>query len=363
MLLRRVKTDKAIGRWTWQNTHLTKKISDDQRITLRESRARPSKSGQVRRRPVRPRASLTDKISNLHLLLRVPSFARWPLQVRFFCEEVYRVWRTWCDRTDGETRSDLDIVFNVEQSTDSLSDSDIPKIVQEGRRRIHQIPGNQDVTDLDVSYDGLKDRVGRGLLLAERHFYQCAVCSKELTDPASAALLCPQIECSAISHVACLAKHFGKSAVTEPILPIAGNCAVCKTELRWIDLVKELSLRARGVKEKRQLFKAPRVRKTKIAWGKLNTDKSLEEFHVSGRYDISTSSVEDSTVSVEDFDEGSLPDDWLKQCDDDSVSISSTNSRSSSISDAPKTFTESTTVNRLGRVIEDSDWELAEVVD
>lgn len=81
------------------------------------------------------------------------------------------------------------------------------------------------------------------------------------------------------------------------------------------------------------------------------------------RYDMSIPSSEEDMVSIDGIDEEQLPDDWLEQCDDDNVSVTSTDSRLSSISEAFSPVTKSKTVNHSRAVIEDSDWENAEVID
>ena len=340
-----MKTDECLYRWAWHNTHLTKKISDDQRITPKESKGRLSKSGRGQRRPRRPRASLTDKISNLHLLLRVPSFARWPLQVRFFCEDVHRVWRTWRERTDGEIRGDLDIILDLEKSVDPASDL-------EGPRRTIQCEGG--IAAIDVTYETLKSRVEKGRRLAEQATKNCAVCLNELANPASTALMCPHSSCHAISHVACLAKHFRENKTTGFIMPLKGNCSSCQRELWWVDLVRELSLRARGAREMERLFKAQRVLKPQVVEDRPRIEeKSL----MVNKCHISESSGEGDMVWVENIDEDQVPDDWLEQLDDD---CASTVSGLSSISEA-STRTEQS--NRLRSLVEDSDWESAEILE
>src|SRR3954463_5640552 len=70
-------TDPSPPRWAWQNTHLTRHIPEPQRLTEARTTVRISpRSGKPRKRPARPRISLTDKLSNLHVLLRVKSFER-----------------------------------------------------------------------------------------------------------------------------------------------------------------------------------------------------------------------------------------------------------------------------------------------
>ena len=347
-----MKADKSIYRWAWHNTHLTKKISDDQRITPKESKGRLSKSGRGQRRPRRPRASLTDKISNLHLLLRVPSFARWPLKVRFFCEDVHRVWRTWCERTDGEVRADLDVVLDLEKTIDPAS-LEAPRLTQDKGWPRRPPPRKGGIAAVAVTYEGLKSRVEKGLLLAEPATINCVVCLRELANPASTALMCSHSSCHAISHVACLAKHFRENEATGYILPVKGNCSSCERELWWVDLVREVSLRARGAREMEQLFKAPRVMKPEVVG-----DRSrIEEKSLPVRTcNVSVSSGEEKMAWVENIDEDQVPDDWLEQCDDD---CASTVSGLSSISEASSP----TEQNRLRTLVEDSDWESAEVIE
>lgn len=87
------------NRWAWQNTHITRHIASDDRINRTSKKqqtaaaiARASPKSSRRRRPPRPRLCLTDRLANLHLLLRARSFERWPLKVTFYAEDVYRVW-------------------------------------------------------------------------------------------------------------------------------------------------------------------------------------------------------------------------------------------------------------------------------
>ena len=78
-----------IRRWAWQNPHITTHIPSDSRIS---HSAGKKKSGH----PKRPRHTVSSLLSNLHLLLRVSSFARWPLSLHFFSPDVYKAWLKWC---------------------------------------------------------------------------------------------------------------------------------------------------------------------------------------------------------------------------------------------------------------------------
>ena len=61
----------------------------------------------------------------------------------------------------------------------------------------------------------------------------------------------------------CLSSAFLKAENNnESIVPTHGNCPGCGTELQWVDLVKDLSLRVRGEKEMKAIFKPKRGQKT-----------------------------------------------------------------------------------------------------
>ncbi|CRK28749.1 hypothetical protein BN1708_004732, partial [Verticillium longisporum] len=65
--------------WALTNPHLSLHIPSESRISRA---AGVKKNGH----PKRPRPGITSIMSNLHLLLRVPSFERWPLKLHFFRE-------------------------------------------------------------------------------------------------------------------------------------------------------------------------------------------------------------------------------------------------------------------------------------
>ena len=357
--------DSRFFRWAWHNTHITKKISDDQRITPSVTQPRSSRSVRTRRRPARPRVTLIDKISNLHLLLRVPSFVRWPLQVHFFCEDVHQVWRTWCERVDAVIRNDLNVTLNQAQYVDPLIETTHPRSARGKCVRDPQPVGGDGILGLDVGYGKLKAHLQRGLLFMENDHQKCAVCSKELHGPASAALVCPGRSCNAISHMACLAKHFIAGTGTESIIPLSGSCPSCQARFQWINFVKELSLRTRGVKEMEVLWKKPRVNKAKLVKGKPNMEKLLAESDFVNERDLSELNETINRESARSNDQDGLPDNWFDQCDDDGVSIGSAESGSSVsvIPEARSPAQMSASVIRLRTVIEDSDYDNAELLD
>lgn len=347
--------------WAWHNTHTTKKIADAQRITL--PCQKPPKAGQTRKRTGKPRETPARKISNLHLLLRAPSFARWPLQVRFFCEDLHRRWQVQNEKFDTSVSGRIKVLLDVKQSEEAVNGKEM-SIQAKGKRKREAL-GKGGLDGLDVSYSELKDHVEKSiLLLAGDEALNCAVCSKTLGPQPRMALVCPREGCRAAFHMTCLASKFrvdeGQDAA---VVPTWGTCSVCKEELQWVEFVKEMSLRVRGQKEVAQLIKKPRERKSKIP----KTIK-ISESHVDpednkgeGDDDQDNDSGEDAfqAGAAEDDD---LPDDWHLQEDDDMLSVASAASVISDI-DAASPSEPALTVQRFASVIEDSDWDDAELLD
>lgn len=64
----------------------------------------------------------------------------------------------------------------------------------------------------------------------------CAVCGK-LVERKRSVAKCPYPECSAASHLCCLAELFLKYESNQTI-PVSGNCPVCKNWLLWGEVVR-----------------------------------------------------------------------------------------------------------------------------
>ena len=221
------------------------------------------------------------------------------------------------------------------------------------------------VLSLDVGYGKLITHLEKSLLIIENEHQKCAVCSKELHGPASAALVCPGGNCNAISHMACLAKHFIAGAGAESIIPLSGSCPSCQASFQWINFVKELSLRTRGVKEKEALWKKSRVEKAKLAKGEPNMENLQAVSDSVKRRDLSEldDTIDTEMTRCNDLDR--LQDIWLDECDDDDFSVASAESRTSvsRISEAHSPAQISASVNRPRTVIEDSEFDNGELLD
>lgn len=208
--------------------------------------------------------SLTDKVSNLHLLLRVPSFARWPLEVRFFCEDVHRVWQAWSKRVPEATDDEIKVILDVKRPP-----AEANEIAESGQAKSKPhaaMVGTGGLESLDVVYGGMKSHVEKSMfLLAEGEGTNCAVCTEHVDQNSSMIVVCPLDDCRAASHITCLSSRFlALDKITGAVIPTEGPCPACKETIQWVDLVKELTLRTRGAKEVGRLMKKPRGQKSKL---------------------------------------------------------------------------------------------------
>ncbi|KAI4170031.1 MAG: hypothetical protein LQ343_005280 [Gyalolechia ehrenbergii] len=311
--------------WAWQNYHITKKITADQRSRLS---AKPKKSSkpaeqlgtqnlegpasdrkrQKSKRPKRPPVTLKKGLSVLHLLLRVPSFNRWPLAVRFFCSDVYNAWMESSKKVSGELRSDLQVTLDERQLAEPTDTIETPSSPQAGRKRGFAPSAIGGVEGLDITYSGLKSHIEKSIsLVVDGGITRCS----------------------------------------------------CHVEHRWIDLVRELSLRVRGENGIAQLLKGPRMRKREATEDQI---LNVDPFATEGGDDAARNNqmpVADDLLAM-DTEDDPLPDDW-HELGEDSQSMASTDSRVSSRHGSPVRHTQRR--QQLPAVIEDSEWDSAEALD
>lgn len=298
----------------------------------------------------------------MHLLLRVPSFARWPLEVRFFCEDVYRVWQAWNQRVSEATDGEIKVFLDMER----------PPAEANGNVKIGQGKGKPDggavgmggLESLDIAYGGLKNHVAKSVfLLAESEGTKCAVCTKHVDQHTGMILVCPVDDCRAASHITCLSSRFlALDKLTEAVIPTEGSCPACKETVRWVDLVKELSLRSRGAKEIERLMKKPRGQKSKLPANGQDrpNDGADDEDHVRAPEEDAALEMMEAGVP----NDGMSDDGWQYRVDedDDNMSIMSTSSNISgefladSICGSPLQSTRSEVT------IDESDWDYAEIL-
>ena len=309
--------------------------------------------------------SLGDKLSNLHLLLRVPSFARWPLEVRFFADDVYQSWTRYSDTAGTKLRGGIRVSLDTQVAETGAA---LPTCSSE-TSQLRKSEGSRtgSIVAIDPSYASYKAHLDKSsLLLAEGEVASCVVCGQGIQTPALMALVCPNGECRAASHVVCLASKFLRDEGQGDLLPVDGNCPSCKSQLQWTRLVTEMTLRIRGKNEIERLKKKPRKLKTKNSEGKtaLATGSIVDDTD-----DDSNGVVqfdEDEELSIADIiDEpllGEAQDDSYSDMDDaiSAASIKSDTPHSSPLEDLRRSNSPS---SRLKTVIEDSDWDGAEILD
>ncbi|KAL1297759.1 hypothetical protein AAFC00_006296 [Neodothiora populina] len=229
--------------WAWQNTHLTRHIAVEDRITQTQQRT-SSKTGRTRKRPGRPRVSLTDKLANLHILLRAKSFERWPLEVKFFAPDVFKYWERWISKTSEKVRPGIKIALELNEPVHGPGEN---------------VQQNVGISALDVTFQPMKSLIEKSRILLTNPGNECAVCKKKAEPTSSLLLVCSKDECKSVFHMACLSNHFLSTELDRAaIVPTQGHCPTCKTALRWEALVKVLSVRMRGEKEIVELFKERR---------------------------------------------------------------------------------------------------------
>lgn len=230
------------------NPHLSMHIPSASRITVSTQKKRNG-------HPKRPRHSLTSILSNLHLLLRVPSFSRWPLSLHFFAPDVYKAWNRWCTTASEPLRDSIEVFPDFGPAKDTTSESEAPATATEPWG-IHALP---------LDYAPLKDYVAKtnSIFTFEREG-DCVVCEQAMPPSEGFYATCYNDGCEGVGHVACWSQHFLGVEQDEHIIPVSGNCPKCRGHLVWGDMMKEMTLRMRGQKDIEKLLKKPRKQKAAV---------------------------------------------------------------------------------------------------
>ncbi|MCJ1324266.1 Slx4p interacting protein [Thelotrema lepadinum] len=155
----------------------------------------------------------------------------------------------------------------------------------------------RDIRDIDPTYWPIKGQVEAGQALeAQVEDLKCACCKGKVDPHLEMVTICPEQHCQAPSHMACLSQRFLESEPSQEVLPIQGQCPKCESALKWVDLVKELTLRMRGEKEIKRLMKPSKKR---AASGADPQEILLED--------------DDDDLSPEEFDEDLSPEDVIDE--------------------------------------------------
>lgn len=286
---------------------------------------------------------MTAHLEDLHSLLRSNYFSSWPLKIRFFCADVYRVWKIWNERVDAP-----------------LPDS---KIILDGNCPVHD-RGSDDavgsINQLQVDYTKLEAYLEKSMfLLDDAEDLQCHVCKASINPDAQHIVVCPQATCRGTNHLLCLSARFFEST-DDPdcLIPTHGTCPACKMVVSWPNMMQELTVRNRAEKEARTILrrKERRERKdtAKSSTRKKDKDRIVQErlSSVEPTFD-GTSDPTQYTTGQLDQNDPQLDDGWFGEIDLGSESESGGREQSRS-PPAP---------SRLEIVIEDSEWDDAELIE
>jgi len=230
-------------RWALTNPHLSMHIPSASRLAV-------STQKKQNGAPRRPRASLVSTLSNLHLLLRVPSFSRWPLTLHFFAPDVHTVWVRWCSTASEPVREGLQVKTDFGGTT--------PRNVGDGTDEAARPWG---IHALPLDYAPIRDYVGKGQSIFEfEREGDCVVCGERQAPEEGLYALCTNDGCEGVGHLSCWSRHLlrEETGAGDSILPREGRCPSCHGEVRWDDMMKELTLRMRGQKDVEKLLKKPR---------------------------------------------------------------------------------------------------------
>ncbi|CAN9221810.1 unnamed protein product [Alternaria alternata] len=277
--------------WAWQNTHATRHIERDVRDARLEELQKGRKNPSPVKRP-RPPMSLEARLKNLHHLLGVGSFSRWPLHIRFFAQDVFTQWEKHISKMKTTLRKDITI---------RVTPAELPKLAPDvqSEMRTHFIP--EIIRAIPVAYEDCKTHVEKSkMMLGDDQKRVCAVCKEDVSPDTSLVLVCPVETCHVVSHMACMSQKFlAEESNIDAFIPVQGTCPSCRSSLRWSDLMKELSLRMYGEEELKVMFKTKR--KKRKSDGTIEDD--AEEFP----------DIDDLDVNLdEDLDET-----WVENVNDD----------------------------------------------
>lgn len=199
---------------------------------------------------------------------------------------------------------------------------------------------------------------GKNIIDFEREG-SCAICHDQLEHRDGIYTICPAPECESVTHLTCLSQHFLKDN-EDSLVPIKGRCPSCGKEHRWVDIVKELTLRMRGQKEVEKLLKVKRARKGKATASQAAAKSSDEDDEMNEESQRQEFEDHLRELIESDQERGKVVDDW-HEIDDSDSDTRSINSRTSVVS--RPAGTQAKKAAKLDAIIEDSDWDDAEISD
>ncbi|KAJ5176826.1 Structure-specific endonuclease subunit slx1 [Penicillium canariense] len=320
--------------WAWQHPEKSRHLLGDERELGSQSKAIINpKTEKAKPRASRSRRSLTAHLEDLHSLIRSTYFASWPLRIRFFRADVYRVWRIWNERVNLPL-----------PETKTILDGDCP-----GQGSKEAAVGS--INGLPVDYSKLKDYLEKSIfLLEDAEDLRCQVCRASVVPNTEQIVVCPETHCRGTNHILCLSKRFLEVAGDlYNLVPTSGACPTCEKAVSWPVMMQELSLRNRAEKDVRKILR----RKEKRHGKELAKVSSSKEQAAAVR----EASAEPPQHSQDPgytlpFNDSLLNDSWYEEVDIESDSEYGTQQNRS----PPPP-------SRLEIVVEDSEWDDAEIIE
>lgn len=219
---------------------------------------------------------------------------------------------------------------------------------------------NAGIEGIVVGYSTLKDHVEKSLfLLAEGQVNRCGICARDMDTQITTILVCPQRNCQTIFHMTCLATRFLEAEKRGlSVIPRAGTCPRCRSELQWIDMVKEMSLRVRGKSELARLTKKRKVPETRAQKEDLPYSEELNQDASEGPMRC------DSFDSPSDYEEP-LPMNWDYQDDDEDGEslVHNLVSHTSMFNSISKVGKATSSISSLEIELQDSELDDTEILD
>lgn len=272
----------------------------------------------------------------------------------------------WC-KTAAEPIPDTLTIIQGFPPSSSIQASPVPSDAEASPRSKRQ-KLSHGIEALEVGYKSTKIHIEKAKAVFD--FEQegvCAICHDNLEHDGGIYTICPTSGCEAVTHITCLSKHFLKDAEDDILLPVKGTCPSCKEALQWVDVVKELSLRMRGQKEVEKLLKVKRARKGK---GKVTASQAIAEDSEDEADDLDEDEL-DEEIDMRDISKGKdkgragtgMGDTWNALSDSSDSDAGSVTSNISHTKTGPSYQASQAGTRKLKTVIEDSDWDDADIID
>lgn len=327
-----------LHRWAWQHPERSRHIElDDDDLPSSQAKVTVSRqTGKTIPRTSR-RRSLTAHLEDLHFLLRSSYFTTWPLRVRFFCADVYSVWKVWNERVE------ISLPFSK-----IILDGNCPRQDDGGAA----VGG---INQLSVDYTKLEDYLEKSMfVLDDAEDLHCAVCKKPLNPDTQQIVVCPQTSCRGTNHLLCLSAKFLENADDpDTFVPTQGTCPACKEVVQWPIMMQELSFRSRAKKEVQAILRRKEKRERKESAKQSPSKKSKTKASNVRKSSVEPTFDDQSQPAPDDMsqDDPQLDENWCEAVEVESDTEFGTRQHSSPASSI------------LEIVIEDSEWEDAELVE